>query len=74
MTGFQKRLRDGANASLRYRRQRIDVVTWIPECPFSDALVAEIAKAKPNSLTCRVVFKSGILCAIKSGILTWGDW
>ena len=23
---------------------------------------------------CRVVFKTGILCAIKTGILTWGGW
>ena len=23
---------------------------------------------------CRVVFKTGILCAIKSGIVIWGGW
>lgn len=50
MTGLFKRLCDAARARLPYRRKRIDVVAWIPECPFTDALIAEIAKAKPNSL------------------------
>jgi len=50
MTGFLKRLRDGANACLRWRRDRIDVLVWMQECPYTDAFIAQIRRSKPHSL------------------------
>lgn len=50
MSGFLRQLRDSTSAYLRYRRDRIDVLVWMQESSLTDALIAEISKAKPHSL------------------------
>lgn len=32
------------------RRERIDILMWMQECPFTEAFIAQVAKAEPSSL------------------------
>lgn len=50
MTGLLKRLRGGARAFPRWRRDRIDILLWMQECPFTDTFIAQIRTSKPHSL------------------------
>ncbi|NQT93011.1 MAG: glycosyltransferase [Lentisphaerae bacterium] len=34
----------------RWRRERIDILLWMQECPFADAFIDQVSEARPNSL------------------------
>lgn len=50
MTGRLKNIRDSIRSWLRFRREHLDAVVWMQECPFTDAIISQLAAARPNSL------------------------